>query len=76
MEKSFRFTASGPLTFHGDNTALRRAIELTRRLSKVRKCHYRLSEQGAPKPILDLLMRTRLRLEAMNTWHKASSWRA
>jgi hypothetical protein len=54
---------------------IRDAIRLTRRLGKVRKCHYRLSEQGAPKPILDLLMRTRLRLEAANQWHKKSFWK-
>lgn len=65
---SFSFRLLGPLTKHGDDTKLNDAIELAKRLSNVRKCHRRLSEQGTPKPVLDLLMRTRLRLESQNEW--------
>lgn len=75
MELVMRISVVGPITFVNEDKSLEqafgRALAITRRLSKVRRCHYRLSEAGAPKPLLDLLMRTRLRLEAENRWGKS-----
>lgn len=47
---------------------LNRAIELCSRIRKVRVCYQRLSTQNTPKELLDLFIRTRIRLESMNNW--------